>query len=144
MTYTRIEKSHTAWMIFLFLLISSDFLSGNVVITIILWLILFFVVMSLGIKYQLVFVGHQLEFSLFFLSFRIFTKSVTPEQVKSIVFKRSDWTKKKAVIKMERGRNIVVVDYQPAEIFIDLENFGIQHDISLKKTKDYKLLQKYY
>jgi hypothetical protein len=144
MTYTRIEKSHTVWIVLLFLLISSDFVSDSWVITILLWLTLIVLVMSLGMKYQLLFEGEQLEFSLFFLSFRIYRQSITPELVKSIIFKRNDWTKKKAVIKMKKGLNIVVLDYKPSDIFNELENFSAAHGISMKKTKDYKLLEKYY
>lgn len=144
MTYTRIAKSHSAWIVVIFLLINFDIFSGSQLINVIMWLILVWLVMSLGVKYQLRVKGSQLEYSIVFLTLRIYKKALPPSLIKSVIFKRTDWSKKKAVIKLKQKANIKVLDYQPSTIFTDLESFAVDHGISVAKTKDYKLLERYY
>jgi hypothetical protein len=144
MTYTRIERPHPSLLIILFLLISSDWFSGNPVLNAFLWLFLVCLVMALGINYQLEVEDHQMCYRLSFLSFRLYKKTMTPDSINSIIFKRADWTKKKAVIKVKKGMNIRVMDYEPTQVFIALHKFTADHGIATKKTRDYKLLEKYY
>lgn len=74
MTYTRIEKSHPAWIVVIFLLINFNIFSGSLLINGITWLILVCLVMSLGVKYQLRVKGSQLEYSIIFLTFRLYKR----------------------------------------------------------------------
>ncbi|RIW37260.1 hypothetical protein D3H55_04245 [Bacillus salacetis] len=144
MTYTRIEKAHPALLAILFLFIGSDIVSENNLLDAILWILMVVLVMSLGMKFQLHVKDDKLDYRVFFLSFRLYKRTIAAGQIQSVIFKRTDWTKKKAVIKIKSGMNIKVIENEPTQIFAKLDGFASAHDVQIKKSKDYMLLEKYY
>jgi hypothetical protein len=59
-------------------------------------------------------------------------------------FKRVGWATKVAIIQVEKGLNIRVVNFVPKNVFVVLIDFANKHDISISKTKYYLILEKSY
>lgn len=143
MTYTRVEKAKTTKMLILIIMITSLFFTEYSIMNGFRWLLLLFLVLSLWLSYKLNIEEGRIRFRIYFFRFRLYEKLVKSESIKSIIFKRTGWSRKKAVIN-RRGPNIWVIFYEPSEIYEELESFANENGIAVKKTRDYKLLEKYY
>ncbi|MGD6802810.1 hypothetical protein [Rossellomorea aquimaris] len=143
MTYTRVEKGKTTKMLILIFMITSLFFTENSIMNGLRWLLLLFLVLSLWMSYKLNIEEGRIRYGIYLFRFRLYEKIVKSESIKSIIFKRTGWSTKKAVIN-RRGHNIWVIYYEPAEIYEELESFAAENGIAVKKTRDYKLLEKYY
>ncbi|MGD6967477.1 hypothetical protein ACQCVP_13690 [Rossellomorea vietnamensis] len=143
MTYTRAEQGKTTKMLIIFFLITSLFSTESSIIQGFRWLLLLFLVLPLWLSYKLNIEEGRIRYGIYFFRFRLYEKLVKSESIKSIVFKRTGWSRKKAVIN-RRGHNIWVIFYEPSGIYEELESFANENGIAVKKTRDYKLLEKYY
>ncbi|TYR73999.1 hypothetical protein FZC79_16215 [Rossellomorea vietnamensis] len=143
MTYTRAEQGKTTKMLIIFFLITSLFFTESSILQGFRSLLLLFLVLPLWLSYKLTIEEGRIRYGIYFFRFRLYEKIVKSESIKSIIFKRTGWSTKKAVIN-RRGHNIWVIYYEPAEIYEELESFAAENGIAVKKTRDYKLLEKYY
>ncbi len=112
------------------------------------WVYFFFVfIMSYfisSINFQFRIHEQHLMTEVFIWKWLIYKKTIKPEKISKIIFKRSGWTRKSAVIHICRGKNIRLVDYEPKTYCTKLEQFAHEHKIEVKKTKDFLLLERYY
>lgn len=83
-----------------------------------------------------------LSYQILFLSIPIYKKVVYPNQITQLKFKRVGWSTKGAIIQVNKGFNIRVVNFVPQTIFEDLIAFAKKYDISINKSKDYLTLEK--
>ncbi len=72
----------------------------------------------------------------------LYRKVVYTHQITKMKFKRVGWATKAAIIQVEKGLNIRVVNFVPNNVFVDLIDFANKYDISISKTKDYLILEK--
>ena len=66
------------------------------------------------------------------------------ENIKKIKFGRIGWSTKNTVIKVKGSFNISIAHFNKEELVLELEQFANTHGIEVQKTKDYRLLEKYY
>lgn len=74
-------------------------------------------------------------------SLPLYSASVYANEVRRIDFKRSNWTSKMAIARMKKGIDLRFALF-PKELFADLTKFSEQNSIELRKSKDYKALEK--
>ncbi|EPD53270.1 hypothetical protein HMPREF1210_01001 [Paenisporosarcina sp. HGH0030] len=104
--------------------------------------VLVFLVVSFFIRYKFEINDGFLTYQPLFLAIPLYKKVIYPNQIIKIKFKRLGWTNKGAIIKIKKGFNIHVVNFEPDNVFIDLINFTNKNSISILKTKDYLILEK--
>ncbi|MGM7700725.1 hypothetical protein ACSVDE_03305 [Pseudalkalibacillus sp. Hm43] len=86
----------------------------------------------------------NLKFEVLIFKYAIYKKTIKPEQIRKITFKRTSWTRKSAVIHIRQGKNIRLIDFEPKTYCAKLEQFAIAHQIEIQKTKDFQLLERHY
>ncbi|TGB03431.1 hypothetical protein [Halobacillus salinus] len=69
---------------------------------------------------------------------------VAPEEIKKLSFKRASWKNKAAVVKRKRGLPIRLVVLEDEAGYDRLIAFGEEHGIPIRKSRDYKILEKWY
>ncbi len=69
---------------------------------------------------------------------------VEPEEIKKLSFKRASWKNKAAVVKRKRGLPIRLVVLEDEAGYDRLIAFGEEHGIPIWKSRDYKILEKWY
>ena len=97
-------------------------------------------VLCLHYKFQIN--GKYLNYQIFLLSIPLYKKEIVPEQIAEIKFIRVDWAKKGAIVRMKRGLNIRVIHFNPDSVCGDLEHFAKENNVSVNKTRDYKILER--
>ncbi|MCL6572923.1 MAG: diguanylate cyclase [Bacillus sp. (in: Bacteria)] len=85
-----------------------------------------------------------LTYQILIMKMPIYQKVVYPNQIIALKFKRVGWANKVAIIQVEKGLNIRLVNFVPQNVFVALIDFANKYDISISKTKDYLILEKYY
>ena len=50
--------------------------------------------------------------------------------------------KKGAIVRTEKGLNIRVIHFNPDTVCVDLEHFANENNVSVNKTRDYKILER--
>lgn len=86
----------------------------------------------------------KLEYKVNVSKFTIYRQTLSSENIKMIKLSRMDWTTKNAVVKVRGGFNFGVAQFKSEQLVYDLEAFAHTHNIEVKKTRDYLLLEKYY
>ncbi|MED3955926.1 diguanylate cyclase [Priestia aryabhattai] len=98
--------------------------------------------LSLFLRYEFQIDRDTLTYRIYILWFKVYAKTVKPRDIKRIVFKRLSWKSKLAVVKVENGWNMRIALFNPPNVFKELETFAHEYDIDIKKTSDYKILEK--
>jgi hypothetical protein len=93
---------------------------------------------------QLTITSDYLEYKIKIFKFTIYRKLLTPDKIKKIKFGRIGWSTKNAVVKVRRGFNFSVAQFYSTQLIAELEEFALENNIEVQKTKDYLLLEKYY
>ena len=83
-----------------------------------------------------------LIYQVLFFNVPLYKKSIYPNQIRQIKFKRVSWYSKGAIIQVKKGINIRIVNFVPNDVFKDLIDYANKNDISYSKTKDYFNLEK--
>ncbi|MFS2172953.1 hypothetical protein [Priestia megaterium] len=96
----------------------------------------------LFLRYEFQIDKDTLTYRTYILWFKVYVKTVKPMDIKRIVFKRLSWKAKLAVVKVENGWNMRIALFNPPNVFKELETFAHEYDIDIKKTSDYKILDK--
>lgn len=84
----------------------------------------------------------SLRYQIFLLSIPLYKKEVVPEQLTEVKFIRVGWMKKGAIVRTKKGFNIRVILFNPDSVYEDLEHFANENNVSVNKTKDYKILER--
>ena len=98
------------------------------------------VVLCLHYKFQID--EKSLSYQIFLLSIPIYKKVVVSEEITEIKFIRVGWAKKGAIVRIKKGFNIRVILFNPDSVCEDLEHFAIENNVSVNKTRDYKILER--
>jgi hypothetical protein len=98
--------------------------------------------LSLFLRYEFQIDKDTLTYRTYILRFKVYAKTVKPRDIKKIVFKRLSWKTKLAVVKVENGWNMRIALFNPPNVFKELETFAHEYEIDIKKTSDYKILNK--
>ena len=104
--------------------------------------ILVFYLTILCINYSLIIKDNQIIYTVFFLSYLLYEKQVAPSHIQKVVFKRTGWKTKLAVIQLHKGFSVRVSLFKPSSVFNDLMTFCETHRIQYEKTRDYKIIEK--
>ena len=83
-----------------------------------------------------------LIYQVLFFNVPLYKKSLYPNQIRQIKFKRVSWYSKGAIIQVKKGVTIRVVNFAPNDVFEELINFADKNSIPYTKTKDYIILEK--
>lgn len=121
--------------------IINDYFGSSFSIYLILLLL---VVIVCPIRFKFKINEDHLVYQIFYFKKSILRKNIFPNQIKQIKFIRVGWAKKGATIKVHNGFNFRLSILQPQTAYDDLIKFSNKHDITVLKTKDYILLEKYY
>lgn len=84
----------------------------------------------------------QLVYELNLFKKSIVRKQIPPVQINQIKFKEVGWFKRAAVIKLNKGMDIRIINNDPKKVYDDLFEFGKRNDIKIIKTKDYLRLER--
>jgi len=118
---------------------------GDIVFDLIFYLkilLALFLLLSIFIRFIFVIDDGYLIFQTLFFSIPIFKKVLFPNQINQIKFKRVGWANKCAIIQVNKGFDVQIINFKPSNVFIDLNDFAIEKGISISKTKDYLILEK--
>lgn len=96
----------------------------------------------LCINYSFLIKDNKVIYTILFLNYPIYKKQVAPSHIKKIVFKRTNWKTKLAVIQLHKVFSIRVSLFKPGNVFHDLIAFCETHHIQYEKTRDYTILEK--
>ncbi|WP_113929147.1 hypothetical protein [Bacillus sp. P14.5] len=143
MTYIRVEIDKKTKMLIMIFLIASLFFSESWIMHGFRLLLLLLLVLFFRVRYKLDIEEGRIRYGIYFSRFRLYEKLINSDSIKSITFKRAGWAQKKVVIN-RKGHNMSLLYYEPSEIYEELERFAAANKIAVKKTRDYKLLEKYY
>ena len=83
-----------------------------------------------------------ITYTILLFKITIYKKEITSSHIKSIIFKRTGWISKLAVIKLYKGLSIRVPQFKPENVYDDLVKFCEDNTIHYEKTKDYKIIEK--
>lgn len=134
-------KSQSSFLYFLLVLGTARVIStkGLTVIDIVM-IIGILAILCLHYKFQID--KKSLRYQIFLLSIPIYKKEIVPEQITEIKFIRVGWAKKSAIVRMKKGFNIRVILFNPNSVCEDLEHFANENNVSVNKTRDYKILER--
>lgn len=104
-------------------------------------LLALFLLLSIFIRFKFVIDGGYLTFQTLFFLIPIYTKVLFPNQINQIKFKRVGWATKCAIIQVNKGFNVRIVNFKPGKVFVDLIDFANEKGISISKTKDYLIME---
>ncbi|WP_404451883.1 hypothetical protein LG329_16275 [Virgibacillus necropolis] len=72
----------------------------------------------------------------------IIKKEIYPDQINQLKFVRVGWSKKAAIIKVNKGINIRLAMLETPKAYEHLIEFAEKRDITIFKTKDYLILER--
>ncbi|MGE7667688.1 hypothetical protein ACQKMN_18495 [Ureibacillus composti] len=84
----------------------------------------------------------NLSYQIELFKFQIYQKEIVINEIKQIKFTRVGWAKKGAIVKVTKGFNIRIFDFEPNHVYTDLLEFANNNSITIFKTKDYLILEK--
>ncbi|WLR54136.1 hypothetical protein LC048_16945 [Mesobacillus subterraneus] len=138
MTYS-VEKPKTILIIMILMLPTLAFTNKIIYFSAVFILL----IISLLRSYLTIHPEH-LEYRMTIFKFTIYRIVLNQNNIKKIQFGRIGWSTKNAVIKVKGSLSISMPQSNKEEFVLELEQFAINHGIKVQKTKDYKLLEKYY
>lgn len=137
MIYKATSERH----LFLYLL-GIDVLLFGLGYLILTTLVALFCIVALFASYEFEIEDHTLQYRIKLFHFLMYEKQVNPQDVKAIHFKRTNWTTRLAIVKLHKGFNIRIMLFKPLEIFHQLSLYGERNNIEIRKTEDYKIMEK--
>lgn len=94
------------------------------------------------LKYALVLNKDEIFYTIQLFGLTIYSKEIVPTEIKEIIFKRTGWKSKLAVIKVHKGVPIRVALFKPENVYDDLIIFCEENAVNYDKTRDYKIIEK--
>ncbi|KIL50154.1 hypothetical protein KP77_15290 [Jeotgalibacillus alimentarius] len=86
----------------------------------------------------------KLTFNTFFMKWLIYSRDISPSDIKEVKFKRANWAAKLVLIKTTNGLPVRLFNFHPEYLFWQLEQYCKIHKVPYKKSKDYKILDGSY
>lgn len=130
---------------FVFIFIVPPLISLSIIYDLTFYILFVVVLIFLSfLRIQFQISEENLIYEVLILKFPIVSRKISVAQIDHIIFKRTGWARRSAVVCVKKGLNIRLIEFEPKQICGDLESFAIQHQIKMEKTKDYQLLEKYY
>lgn len=99
-------------------------------------------VLMLFVKYEFEINEQTLLYRIQLFNYTIYVKRANAKDVQMIHFKRVSWNTRIAIVKLFKGWNMRIALFSSVDIFIELERYAERNNIEIKKTKDYKILEK--
>ena len=96
----------------------------------------------LFIQFQFEITEDCLTYQILFFRWPIYKTRISPNEIIQIRFKRVGWFTKGAIIRVHKGFNIRIVNFNPDNVFKDLLDFASRKGIPYFKAKDYRILEK--
>jgi len=84
----------------------------------------------------------ELNYQVKIFGFVIIQKKISSANINQVVFKRYGWATKGAIVRLHKGLNLRIIQFNPKDVMQQLESFAITHNVSLIKSKDYLILEK--
>lgn len=106
----------------------------------ILYFVFFIIIMFM--HYKITISENAITYSILIFKKSLYTKHVTSDSIKRIVFKRANWATKFAHIKTINGFNIRLLAFKPDRIYDDLIDFCTRNQVEYVKTKDFELVDR--
>ena len=94
------------------------------------------------LKYTLILNKQEIFYTIQLFGLTIYRKEIVPTEIKEIIFKRTGWKSKLAVIKVHKGVPIRVALFKPEKVYDDLIIFCEENAVNYDITKDYKIIEK--
>lgn len=101
-----------------------------------------FTLLTVGFRFKFTINEKNLSYQIELFEFQIYQKEIDINEIKKIKFTRVGWAKKGAVVKVTKGFNIRIFDFEPNHVYSDLLEFANNNSITIFKTKDYLILEK--
>ena len=99
-------------------------------------------VLMLFVKYEFEINEQTLLYRIQLFNYTIYVKRANAKDVQMIHFKRVSWNTRIAIVKLFKGWNMRIALFNSVDVFIELERYTERNNIVIKKTKDYKILEK--
>jgi hypothetical protein len=100
-----------------------------------------FVFLTIFINFKLEITDGFLTFQIRVFTLTIYKKTVSPNQIEKLIFKRVGWGNRGVIVKNQKGFNFRIINFSPINIYHDLIEFANRYDIPIYKTKDYLILE---
>jgi hypothetical protein len=105
------------------------------------WLIYLFLaiicIISANLKYHFEVNENDLSFATSLFGLGVLKRKASKENIKLIEFKRTDWYKKSAFIRLEKGYRWKISRFHPDNFDEYIENFASTNSIKIKKHKNF-------
>lgn len=99
------------------------------------------IVLALFIKVLVKVRGSNIVYRVELWSAPLYYKTVYIEEIHRIEFKRSNWASKVAVVRVKKGIDLRFALFADG-LFGDLSQFAERNDLELRKSKDYRTIEK--
>ncbi|WP_188653704.1 hypothetical protein [Pontibacillus salipaludis] len=134
-------------LLLLFLMVSSVLSSSfrnSLSVEFLVFGILFciFTFFTLFIHYECTIDSNYVSYRVLFFSWPLYKRTLSPNEIKQIKFKRVGWNTKGAIIKTKKGPQVRITHFTPEDVYTDLTNFAAAHNLSVYKTNDYLILDR--
>ena len=142
LVYTAKNQKEVLWSLLplsILIITINDFSKWLLIISLIFSLVIFG---TLFIKYKFEINEDYLTYQILFFGLPFYKTRIPPNEIIQIRFKRVGWSTKGAIIRVHKGFNIRIVNFDPDNVFKDLLDFASRKDVPYFKTKDYCILEK--
>lgn len=127
---------------FLFMSVLGASRSNYINVTIVHLCVAAFLIVGLMLSFRMKIEGSSLSYVVFIGKLKVYRRTVSPQNIEKMKFKRAGWMEKMVVIQLKKGINWRVLHFEPEEIYKELEMYANQEEIPVTKAKDYLLLEK--
>ncbi|SDJ12147.1 hypothetical protein [Salimicrobium halophilum] len=136
------KPARSILVFFLLLSVTGVSRSNYLNVTIVFLCAAAFLLVSLLLSFRMKIEDSRLSYVVFIANLKVYQRTVSPEDIKKIKFKRAGWMKKKVVVKMTKGFNWRVLHFEPETIYRELELYANSEEIPVIKTNNYCVLEK--
>lgn len=143
MEYNQTNTSKSIYIILFIFMMSKLFHLKEIFPTPLFWFLLVFSliwILLVFAKSKILLQKNSISYSLIIFGFSIYKKTVLPNHIRLVTFKRCGWIQKCVVIKTNRGMNIRISRFYPESIYSDIKVFCAENNIETKITKDFAYL----
>ncbi|MFF2753041.1 hypothetical protein ACFVR1_04685 [Psychrobacillus sp. NPDC058041] len=84
----------------------------------------------------------ELNYKTLLFVFTVFQKKLYSADIYHVTFKRVGWATKGAIIRLHRGINIRIIQFNHKDVMSQLETFSLNNNVPVIKSKDYLVLEK--
>jgi len=93
-------------------------------------------------RVELTIEGEKLQFTVSLFGRVIYKRTIHPNAILLMKFRREDWAQKAITIKMKKGPALRFSNVNRDEFFADMICYARQYEIPILKTNDYKIIER--